>query len=153
MWLNRILCIWWIYELPIHNEIFDCVCPLLLYEYDACSITNGWHKSHIVGLVNVFCRRNPGLDELMLGASERHLSSQCCSGAKSLSSIELAAALGEMLGVRPAVRNCDISEPRRLRIFLKPGPEQKHLHIICLNANRKSFENNGYTAGLIRELQ
>lgn len=92
--------------------------------------------------------------ELTLGASERHLSSPviCSPVAWSLSSNEFAAALGEMLGVRPVPRICDMSEPRRLVIFLKPVPEQKHLQIIRLNANRKSFENNAYTSGFMAEL-
>lgn len=126
----------------------------VLYEYDEDSMTNGWQISYIFGLVSVFCCRPPGLDtELMLGASERHLSSEWCwCSAWSLSSNELAAALGEMLGVRPPVRICDISEPRRLAIFLKPGPEQKHLQMIRLNANRKSLENSAYIMGLTAEL-
>lgn len=108
------------------------------------SITSGWHISYTVGLFNVFWHWRPtGLDDtLRLGPSERHLSDVCWS-AWSLSSFrELAAADGEMLGVRPPVRSWDMSEPRRLVIFLKPTPEQKHLHMIRLNANRKSFEKS-----------
>lgn len=120
----------------------DVLCALQPpYAYGEASITNGWHISYIFGLLSVVWRP-PGLEvELTLGASERHLKSEWCSPAWSLSSSEFAAALGEMLGVRPPVRICDISEPRRLVIFLKPGPEQKHLQMIRLNANRKSFEN------------
>lgn len=112
------------------------------YAYGVASMTNGWQISYMFDLLSVFWRP-PGLEvELTLGASERHLRSEWCSPAWSLSSSEFAAALGEMLGVRPPVRICDISEPRRLVIFLKPGPEQKHLQMMRLNAKRKSFENS-----------
>lgn len=145
-WLCKSNRIFYALFLPLDDDVFGWLHPPYEYEYVDGSITNGWQISYMFGLLSVFCRP-PGLDveqhvELMLGASERHLSSVWCSPVWSLSSSELAAALGEMLGVRPPVRICDISEPRRLVIFLKPGPEQKHLHMIRLKANRKSLENS-----------
>lgn len=67
--------------LPLDDDVFCWLHPP--YEYADGSITNGWQISYMFGLLSVFWRP-PGLEveqhvELILGASERHLSSECGS--------------------------------------------------------------------------